>query len=191
MSPAPALLLLSLLALATSGCSTVVSSIRDEPIQDSPRERSLGTRIDDQSIELKAEVNLKESDPALASANINVVSYNGVVLLAGQVPSEGLRRQAAEIVGRIQNVRAVHNELTVGPSISWIARGNDTWLSSKVRSRLIFTDGVDAGPVKIVTEDRTVFLMGLISRSEADRVVATVQKTSGIRKIVRVFEYID
>ena len=184
-------LLLVVLSLVLSGCSSVVSGVRSEPIKEDHSKRTFGTYVDDESIELKAKVNLKETDSGYKEGNINVKSYNGVVLLIGQISTVQLREQAAEIVSQLKNVRKVHNELTVGPSTSALSRINDSWLSTKVRSRLAVNDEVKTGPIKVITENAVVYLMGMVTRQQAEEVVEVVRRTGGIQKIVRVFEYLD
>ena len=183
--------LLAALSLVLSACSSVVSGVRSEPIKENQSKRTFGTYVDDESIELKAKVNLKETDSGYKEGNVNVVSYNGVVLLVGQISTVQLRTQAAEIVSQLKNVRKVHNELVVGPSTSALARINDSWLATKVRSRLVVDDEVKKGPIKVITENAVVYLMGLVTRQEADEAVEVVRRTGGIQKIVRVFEYLD
>ena len=118
-------------------CASVISATTAEPIADKPDQRTMGARIDDEVIEVKAKVNIEKVDPELAQAHIIVTSFNGVVLLAGQVPSESLRQSAATTVSKINNVRRVHNELTVSGSTSWVARSNDTWITTKVKTKLL------------------------------------------------------
>lgn len=186
----PIVIILLICSLLT-GCVSVVTAVRDEPIEEDPKSRNVGTWVDDETIEFRAEVNLLETDPGFDEGHVVVVSHNGVVLLAGQVQSQQLRDLATEIVSKLKNVRKVHNELTVGPPIAWPARSNDNWITAKVKARLLFTDGIDSGAVTVTTEDGVVYLQGLVRRAEADAVVAAVQKSYGVQKIVRAFEYID
>lgn len=180
-----------LLSSVIDGCVSVVTAVREEPIEEDPRSRTLGTWVDDETIEFRAEVNLRETDPGFADSHVVVVSHNGVVLLVGQVLTQQLRDLAFEVVAKLKNVRQVHNELSIGPPIAWLARSNDTWITAKVKARLLFTNGIDQGAVSITTEDGVVYLQGLLKRAEADAVVAAVQKSYGVQKIVRAFEYID
>ena len=120
-----------------------------------------------------------------------VVSYNGNVLLAGQVASEDLSTQAENIASQVRHVRNVHNELQVVGSGSFLARTNDTWLTSKVKSRLLINGDAPGWRTKVVTENGVVYLMGLLTHAEADAVVAQVQKVYGVQKIVKIIEYID
>src|SRR5690554_1654983 len=145
----------------------------------------------DQAIETKTKINIKRAREPLSTQRIVVVSFNGQLLLAGQVESESLKRQAGDIANNIRHVADVHNELQVSGKASFLARMNDTWLTSKVKTRLAFAKDARASRTKVVTENGVVYLLGLMTRKEADAVVAQVQKTYGVQKIVKIIEYID
>ena len=174
-----------------SSCSSLISATRSSPIQEDYGKRSFGRFIDDGLIETKAKVNLKKTDEQLKKAHIGVTSYNGVVLVAGQVPSAELKELAGAVVGKVRNVKRVHNELSVAGPISMPARSNDSWLTTKVKSKLLASSQVKGRRIKVVTENGVVHLMGLVTRAEADEVVNVVKGTFGVQKIVRIFEYID
>lgn len=180
-----------MLASLTLGCTTILDVTTSEPIYVNPGKRTLGARIDDSNIETIAEVNLKKASAQLAKANVTVNSYNAVVLLTGQVPTEELRQLAGATVNEINTVRQVHNELVVGPNVRFSERTYDTWLTTKVKTQLLAIGDIEGRRVRVVTEARTVFLMGLVSRREADRITDVVRTTRGVGKVVKVFEYID
>ncbi len=174
--------LLLLLAFSTaSGCAV---------FSDDPRVRSPGALIDDQLIESTVKRRIWTSDSAFDSAHLVAVSYNGVLLLAGQVETAELRRRAEEIARGHPDVRRVHNELQVSGPISMVARANDTWLTSKIKTRMLADAEVPARKIKVVTENGTVYLMGMLPREEADRAVEVVSSVYGVQKIVKVFEYL-
>lgn len=177
--------------LACYGCSSLVAATRSGPIEDDYGKRSLGSFIDDSFIETKAKVNLKKADRRLAKAHLNVVSFNGVVLLVGQVPSENLKRRAGSVVSEVRGVKRLHNELTEAGPLSIPARSNDAWLTTKVKSKLLIARNIKANRIKVVTENGVVYLLGLVSRDLGDRIVAAVRNTFGVQKIVRIFEYIE
>lgn len=187
--PIATLLLIATLVFLQS-CSSIISATKSEPIQEDPEERSFGAYFDDEWIETKALVNIDKADPELAQAHIIVVSYNGVVLLAGQAPSEQLRQLAAETVAKIKKVRRVHNELTLAGNTSMMARSNDGWITTKVKSKLLANSEIAGSQIKVVTENGVVYLMGLISRDAADRATEVARGTAGVQKVVRIFEYI-
>lgn len=155
-----------------------------------PRSRTTGAYIDDGVIESLVKREVYASDEAFDSAHLVVVSYNGVVLLAGQVHSEALREKAGQVAGRIDKVRRVQNELEVGGPTSVLARSSDVWITSKVKTRLVADEQIQGTRVKVLTENGVVYLMGLIPREEGDRAAEIARRVYGVRKIVKVFEYI-
>ena len=134
---------------------------------------------------------IRKSDPELKKAHLVVVSYGGMVLLIGQVSSEELKTRAQTVTQGIAKVSRVHNEIDVSGPISYVARGNDGWLTGKVKGRLIVADGVPGRKVKVQTENGVVYLMGFLTRAEADAAVAAAASVFGVQQIVRVFEYLD
>lgn len=157
---------------------------------DDPRDRSTGTLFNDQVIESTVKRRIWNSDPAFDSSHLIAVSYNGVLLLAGQVDTADLKRRAEEIAAAHDKVRKVHNELQVGGPISMVARANDSWLTAKVKTRLLGAGGVKTGQVKVVTDNGVVYLMGMLPRAEADAAVEAASSVYGVQRIVKVFEYI-
>jgi len=154
-------------------------------------ERTFGTRLNDGRVESYAMKNIEDADPQLDDAHVEVTSYNGVVLLTGQVPSEELRALAEQSIDGIRHVKRVHNELHVAGPTSLVARTNDNWLKAKIKSKLAFSDKTESGRIKVVVEDGVVYLMGLLTRGEAEAAVEVVREIYGVQKIVKVFEYID
>ncbi|WP_341936354.1 BON domain-containing protein [Marinimicrobium sp. C2-29] len=185
----PVLLLLSL--VLSAGCTTLVDATTSKPIKLNPGERSLGMRIDDGKLETIASVNINKAHERLDEAPIAVHSYNAVVLLVGQVPNKELRSLAGDTVGKIHSVRQVHNELEVEAPITFLTRSKDTWITTKVKTKLLASRDVEGGRVKVITENGSVFLMGLVSRAEGNKITEIVRHTGGVKKVVRVFEYID
>lgn len=172
------------------GCSSILSMGTVEPIEENLGKRSLGSFIDDEIIEIKAIVNINKTDPELERAHIVVTSYNGIVLLAGQVGSEQLRLQAAATAAKIPKVLRVYNELTVSGATSGLARSNDSWITAKIKSKMLSTSTIPANRIKVVTENGIVYLMGLLTQDEGDRAAELARTTSGVQKVVRIFEYI-
>ncbi len=149
------------------------------------------TQRDDSRNETLAVKNIQASHPDLAEANINATGFQGSVLLTGQVNSQELATIAAKTVERLRNVRRVYNELAVSGTTSIISRTNDVWLTSKVNASLQSNEDLDSSRIKVTTENGVVYLMGAISRQEADMAVKSVQGVTGVQKIVKVFNYLN
>lgn len=186
--------LYSLLLLATfslSGCGSFLATFQSDAIEDDPGKRTYGQQLDDETIETKAVVNIHSSDDAFHDAHLVIVSYNGYVLIAGQVQSETLKAKTTQIVREIRNVRRIYNELEVSAPSSGMTRTSDTWITAKVKSALLGSSGIEGGRVKVVTENGVVYLMGLASHTEADRIAESASDTSGVQRVVRLFELIN
>lgn len=177
--------------LALSGCAALIDVTTSKPIYVHPGERTLGAKIDDSRIETIAKVNLKKAHQGLFDGRILVHSHNAVILLTGQVATADLVQLAGETLEKIHTVRQVHNELQVGPIIPVSTRAYDSWLTTKIKTQMMADSNIPGDRVRVTSEAKTVFLMGMVSRSEAERVTDIARTTSGVRKVVRVFEYID
>mgnify|MGYP000687027998 CR=1 FL=1 len=180
----------SLVALL-GGCATVLDATHDGPIQPDPGERTFGTYIDDQQLETITKVNIGKAHPALKAANIDVTSFNGVVLLTGQVPDNELRNLAGRTAQQVHSVRQVYNEVQVRGTTSVLARTSDTWLTTKVKSVLLADKEIDSGRIKVITENGVVYLMGLLTRQEAENAAEVARTVGGVQKVVKAVEYID
>ncbi|MBX9755326.1 MAG: BON domain-containing protein [Pseudomonadaceae bacterium] len=187
----PALLILTLSLLA-SGCSSVLTATRDHPIEDDRGTRTIGSTLDDSLIETKVAVNVNKANPSLdKDSHIIVVSFNGIVLLAGQTPTAALKAQAGQAAQATQRVKKVNNELQIMQPSSLLARNNDTWLTTKIKTQMLADSTIPGSRVKIVTENGIVYMLGLVTRQEANLTTSLVQGVDGVQKIVKLFEYIN
>ena len=155
--------------------------------------RTPGDFIDDNALEFVIAKEIRASDAGFESAHLVVTVYDGLVLLLGEVASTRLQAKATEVAESLYKVDPdkVYNHLTVQGPISRLARTNDRYLSAKVKARLLAASDVQAGKVKVVTENGIVYLMGKITRADGELVVAEVRKSFGVRKIVKVFDYLS
>ena len=150
--------------------------------------RTVGTLAEDQSIEAKAGGRVTEKFP---DAHVNVTSYNRMVLLTGEVPSAEAKTEVERIARAVENVKGVYNELRVGPPSALSQRTNDAYVTSKVKARFLDAQRFNPVYVKVTTEAGTVYLMGIVSKKEAEDATELARTTSGVQKVVRVFEYTD
>jgi osmotically-inducible protein OsmY len=179
------------LAFLLHGCTSIVDATTKEPINPDPGKRSLGTYVDDKRLQVIVGVNIRKADPALKLSHIEVTSFNGVILLTGQVPTEALRQLAGQTAKAVNTVRQVHNELQARDNTAFLSRSNDTWLATKVKSNLIADKEIKGLRIKTIVEDGVVYLMGLVAQSEASKIANIVSNIGGVKEVVRVFEYID
>jgi osmotically-inducible protein OsmY len=170
--------------LAAVGAATVVG------IDVTHDRRSVGSYIDDNTVELKIRQRLFTEESLKKTTNISVTSMNGVVLLTGQTPSESQRQTALAIARSFDEVKQVVNEIQIAGKAGLGSQMNDAGLTAKVKTRLFQANNLDATRVKVVSEDRSVYLMGLITETEANSAVQAAREVKGVRRVVKVFEYL-
>jgi osmotically-inducible protein OsmY len=152
--------------------------------------RSFGNQIDDQSIEVKAYNEITKNKSLNENTNLHIVSLNGSVLIIGQAPNTYLRDQAIKIINNLDGVVRIHNQVRIGNLISVTTKTNDVWLTSKVKSALFASDEVNGKAIKVITENAEVFLMGLVTKKEADAAINITRNISGVNRVFKAFEYL-
>jgi osmotically-inducible protein OsmY len=151
--------------------------------------RTSGTQIEDQSIELKSVSRVSE---VLGDrGHVSITSYNRLVLITGEVPTEADKAAVELAVARIENVRSIVNELGVTSVSSFGTRSNDTLLTSKVKASIVDTKDLQTNAFKVVTDRGVVYLMGRVTEREATRAAEVARGVGGVRKVVRVFEIVS
>ncbi len=148
-------------------------------------------QLDDGRNESLALRRIHNAHPDLREAHLNVTSFNGILLVTGQVPAPELIALVTQEAEALRNVRRVYNELTLAGATSLIVRANDSVLSTKVRLGMTGDEDADSRRIKVVTENGIVYLMGLVSRAEAEAAVEVARQIHGVQKIVKIFEYSD
>jgi len=182
---------LSISILLLIGCTSVVNTLTTEPIQPDPTKKGVVSNINDVKMSTFIGVNLKKADPALDDAHINVTAVNSVVLLAGEVPTKELKKLAGEVARAYTGARKVHNELQVRGNTSLVSRTNDSILAAQIRTKLVFEEQVNSSQITVVAEDGVIFLMGVTTKDNGDLAATIASSNSGVRKVVKVFEYVD
>jgi len=179
-----------MLVLTLQGCAVAtVAAITAGATMVSDR-RSIGKQIDDQTIEFNAHNELAKQKSINDNTNLHVVSVNGSVLVVGQAPNTYLRDLAIKTVTNVAGVVQIHNQIRISSNTSVTTQTNDIWLTSKVKSALFASDKVNVKDIKVVTENGEVFLMGLVSKKEADAAVNVTRNISGVSRVFKAFEYI-
>ncbi|MCK5869267.1 BON domain-containing protein [Methylococcaceae bacterium CS1] len=148
----------------------------------------------DEKIEDSAIIELHGLDEIKGKSHFNITSYNGKVLITGEAETEDIREIIIANVRIISGVKLVHNEMALGPVSTLGARSEDSMLTIKVKdalSQIKDKPGFDATRVKVVTENKVVYLMGLVHKEEGEAAAKAVQNVAKVKKIVTVFEYID
>ena len=151
--------------------------------------RSAGAMVQDESVELKSNRRIKEKFGR--KVHVEVTSFNRDVLLTGEAASATVKNEIEDIVRAVEGVRDVTNEITIGKVRPFTARSYDALITSKVKARFVNEGIFQASHVKVVTEDGVVYLLGMVDREEAQNAVNIAKDTGGVRKVVRVFKYLD
>lgn len=167
--------------LVLGGAATVVAVAEDR--------RSPGTFIDDEGMESQALLRVKSRFGG--QVHVNITSYNRHLLVTGEAVTEAVKRGVEEEISTVRGVKRIFNEMTVGPLAGVMSVSNDTRLTTVVKARFLDAGRFQSNHVKVVTEGGTVFLLGIVKRSEADAATQLASTTSGVSRVVRLFEYLD
>lgn len=177
--PLLAVLLQGCVELAVVGAGAALATVEDR--------RTTGSQLEDRGIELRAGNRI--DDRHGERVHVNVTSFNRYVLLTGEVPDEATRADAEVLARGVPNVLGVTNDLQVAGKSSTTSRSNDTLITSKVKTRIVDSNKINAFHVKVVTEAAVVYLLGVVTEQEAADAVEIARTTSGVRKVVKIFEY--
>ena len=169
---------------AVIGGGAVAAKVATDP-------RTTGTQIDDETLEFKVENAVEKDAQIKAEGRVNAVSYNGRVLLIGQVPNSDVKDTATALAKGVEGVNEVYNELTVSPKISFAQISKDSWLTTQVKSNMFVDGRVKATDVKVISENGEVFLLGNVTQSQANAAADIASKISGVKKLIKVFKYLD
>ncbi|WP_425334953.1 division/outer membrane stress-associated lipid-binding lipoprotein [Pseudoalteromonas piscicida] len=182
----------SLLAaiLLLQGCAAAVVAGTAGAVSAANDRRTIGAQIDDNNIEIKGTLAIKGIKRLADHANITLVSVNGVVLMIGQVANREMKTEAERALQNVAGIKQVHNQLRISTNIGITTQTHDTWLTSKVKTKLLAAEEVNGANIKVVTENAEVFLMGLVSKDEANSAVEIARNINGVKRVIKAFEYI-
>lgn len=172
------------LATAVVGGAAVAAKVATDP-------RTAGRQLDDETLEEKVAYQLNKDDQIKEEARINVVSYNGKVLLIGQAPTEMAKETAKSIAAGVEGVSTVYNEIRIGQKIGIGQISQDSWITTKVKSQLLVNSQVKTTEVKVITENGEVFLMGNLSNTQANAAAEVARNVRGVNKVVKVITYVQ
>lgn len=167
-----------------AGATAVATKVATDP-------RTVGTQIDDETLEEKVLYAINQDQQLKAEARINVISYNGRILLIGQVPNEHLKNIATSLVNGVNHVIETYNELRIGSKISLAQISQDSWITTQIKSKLFISNQVKSSDVKVITENGEVFLMGNLTKQQASSAAEIARNISGVKKVIKVFNYLD
>lgn len=183
------ILLLTGLVVTLEGCAGIAVAGGATAGAMANDRRTSGAFIDDEVIEWKIFDVLDADAQIREQAHVNTTSFNGIVLLTGEVPNEAMRVKITQLIQGVDGVRQLHDETTISAPSSFMSRTGDTWLTSKVKTALMSDDAQMGARTKVVTEKGVVYLMGIVSQTEADKLTDIARRVGGVQKVVKVFEY--
>ena len=176
-------------ALGLSACAPVVLGGAAMTGMVAADRRTAGTQLEDERIELIATKRLNEL--LGERGHVNVTSFNRRVLITGEVPTAQDRQRVEAAIAQIENVRGVVNDLAVVPNASLGQRSSDSWITGQVRAGIVDARDLSSSAFKVVTERGVVYLMGIVTQREAERVTEIARGVPGVAKVVRVFEIVS
>lgn len=179
-----ALLLQGCVAAAVVGTAAVGTKAATDP-------RSVGTQVDDSTLELRVNTALNKDEQLKKEARVNVMAWQGKVLLTGQAPSTDLAARAKQIAMGVEGTSEVFNEIRQGQPIGLGTASSDTWITTKVRSQLLGSDQVKSSAVKVTTENAEVFLMGSLTSREGKAAADIASRVSGVQHVTTAFTFIN
>ncbi len=187
-------LLIILVSGSLQGCFPVIAAGVGTGALIAQDRRDSTTFVVDEKIEFAASDRIGKQ--IKLRTHINITSFNRKVLISGEVPDESTKEEVGKIISDIENVLGVYNELVVSENSSLASRSNDSLITADVKIRFMRDKRFDApkfntNSVKVVTENGTVFLAGIVSRAEAEAATDIASTTAGVKRVVKLFEYID
>jgi osmotically-inducible protein OsmY len=184
-----ATIVLSAVLFVASGCAPLIIGGAVTAVALAEDRRTSGVFVDDENIENRALLKVKSRFGS--QVHVNITSYNRHVLISGEAASEAVKRGVEDEVQSVAGVKRVHNEMAITSQAGVLAVSNDTRLTTIVKTRFLEANRFQSNHVKVVTEASVVYLMGIVRRSEADAATQLASTTSGVVRVVRLFEYLD
>lgn len=171
------------------GCPAIIATGVGTGVVVAEDRRTAPTIAEDNNIEIKASARIREK--FADSVNVSTTSYNAIVLLTGTAPTQDAKREIERLVRAVERVRGINSELAVGPATPLSARANDGFITTKIKTNFIDANKFFPSHVKVVTEAGIAYLLGLVKRQEAKDAIDIARNTSGVAKVVTLFEYLD
>ena len=181
----------ALLSISQYACAPLIVAGAAAGVTAAVDRRTPGTVVEDQTIELKISSLFAKDEGLKETARVRATSYNNIVLLTGEAPNENLRERAASLARKVAKVSRVHNEITIGDVKSFGRGSNDTWITTKVKTAITSEKNLNPIHIKVITEKGTVYLMGIVKRDEGQRAAQRASKIKGVKRVVKIFEYLD
>jgi osmotically-inducible protein OsmY len=173
------------------GCAPVIVAGGATAAAAATDRRSVGTQLDDENIELTARRRINDDNRLGDDVHVNITCFNGVMLLTGEATTTEQRDIVLLLVGNFQGVKRVVNEIVIAEPTAFATRTNDSWITGRVKTKLLGDENIPGRRVKVVTENGVVYLMGLVIQKEGELAAEAARTIGGIKRVVKLFEYTD
>ncbi|PTQ89884.1 BON domain-containing protein [Agitococcus lubricus] len=186
-------LVITVLIVNLTGCAQMLAAASgSQPVGATEGQRTLSQRIEDISIEKTAAINLYKADPQFKNAHVVFMSFHSNVLIAGQVLNAKQKQVAEDTVRAIGEVKQIHNELSISPQINpYLGRAKDSIISAQISTSLTFAKDFPSSQCKVLVEEGTVYLMGKLTRAQAEQAIGLIKNVQDIKKIIKMVDYLD
>ncbi|MFD1805761.1 division/outer membrane stress-associated lipid-binding lipoprotein [Pasteurella oralis] len=178
------LLLQGCVAATIAGTAAVATKVATDP-------RTVGTQVDDETLEEKVRIAIYKDAQVKSEARINIVSYSGRILLIGQAPNDNVAEVATSLAKGVEGVNDVYNQIRIQPQITFGQIAKDGFTTTEIKSKMLVDSRVKSTDIKVITENGEVFLMGNVTQAQADAATDVARNVSGVKKVVKVFNYLN
>ncbi|PHM62914.1 division/outer membrane stress-associated lipid-binding lipoprotein [Xenorhabdus ishibashii] len=178
-----AMLLQGCIGAAVVGSAAIATKAGSDP-------RTIGQQVDDTTLEARVSNAISKDPQIKAQARVVVTVYQGKILLTGQSPNTALAERAKQIASKVEGTDVVYNEIRQGNPVTLSTASTDTWLTTKVRSKILTSDAVKSSSIKVVTENGEVFLFGIVTQQEGAAAAKIASETSGVKRVTTAFTYL-
>lgn len=151
--------------------------------------RSIQNTLQDTSIANKIVSNLSAYKELWKESHIGVSVFNHIVLLTGETPKNEWKQLASEISKSVDGVDKVYNQITIEGPTSTLTRTSDSWITTKIRTEMLADQDLKSSTIKVVTENGVVYLMGMVTKEQADIAVDIARKVTGVQRVMKIFIY--
>lgn len=182
---------LLLLIPCLQGCAVLLVGTAAVATRSATDPRSVGTQVDDGTLELRVANALGRDKQLVANTHINEMAYQGKVLLMGQATNQQWAERAKQLAEKVEGAASVYNEIRITPLASFNTASSDSWITTKIRSKLLATNKVKSSNIKVSTEKGEVFLMGLVTAEQGKSAADIASRVEGVRRVATAFTVIS
>ncbi|CAQ85729.1 MULTISPECIES: division/outer membrane stress-associated lipid-binding lipoprotein [Photorhabdus] len=179
-----AVMLQGCIGAAVIGSAAVATKTATDP-------RTIGQQVDDGTLEARVSNALNKDKQLKEQTRIITTAYQGKVLLTGQSQDSSLADRAKQIASRVNGAQIIYNEIRQGKPVELGTASKDTWLTTKVRSKILASDSVKSSNIKVVTENGEVFLLGILTKQEGNAAAKIASETDGVKRVTTAFTYLN